>query len=64
MIMKCNNENNGTSIPIKDLLHTYKIITRIMKENGFMRDTSFRRVQMWLSNVVCDNLNDQEINET
>ena len=56
-------EKNGISIPVEDLLKTYRIITRIMKENEFTQDTSFRRVQTWLSNTICDNLSDSKILE-
>ena len=48
----------------KDLLITYKTITQIMKENSLTTDTSFRRVQNWLSNMLCDQLLiDNEFNE-
>ena len=40
----------------KDLLTAYKIITQIMKENSLTQDTSFKRVQSWLSNALCDQL--------
>lgn len=50
-----------TQITVNELLQTYKIITRIMKENGFTSDNSFRRVQTWLSNAVCDNLEDGQL---
>ena len=56
-------ENNGVSIPIKDLLFAYRVITRVMKENGYTQDNSFRRVQSWLANAVCDNMNDGDIIE-
>ena len=56
-------EKNGISISVEDLLKTYRIITRIMKENEFTQDTSFRRVQTWLSNTICDNLSDSKILE-
>ena len=48
-------------LPIKDLLIAYKVITKIMNENGMTHDTSFRRVQTWISNAVCDNMEDEEI---
>lgn len=47
----------------KDLLTAYKVITEIMKENDMTMDTSFRRVQCWLSNAVCDSLKEGEIIE-
>lgn len=54
-------EQNGISISSKELLQAYRTITRIMKENGYTHDTSFRRVQTWLSNAVCDSMNDGDI---
>ena len=45
-------------IDIKQLLLTYKTITKIMEIEGFKMDTSFRRVQSWLSNKICDQLQD------
>lgn len=59
MTMKC--DNNGISIPTKELLQAYRTITRIMKENEMTMDTSFRRVQTWLSNTICDNIKDGDI---
>ena len=50
-----------TNIPMKDLLLTYKVITKIMKDNKYTTDTSFRRVQSWLSNYICDNMEDGDI---
>ena len=54
-------ELNGISIPTKELLQAYRTITRIMKENGYTHDTSFRRVQTWLSNTICDSMNDGDV---
>ena len=54
-------EQNGISITPKELLQAYRTITRIMKENGYTHDTSFRRVQTWLSNAVCDSMNDGDV---
>ena len=45
----------------KDLLHAYKVISQIMKENELTMDTSFRRVQYWLSNKICDQLQDGDL---
>lgn len=56
-------EQNGISISTKELIQAYKTITRIMKENDMTMDTSFRRVQCWLSNAVCDSLKDGDIIE-
>ena len=47
----------------KDLLKAYKVITEIMETNKLTMDTSFRRVQCWLSNAVCNSLKDEDINE-
>lgn len=49
------------NIPSKELLQAYKTVTRIMKDYGYTHDTSFRRVQTWLSNAVCDKLKDGDI---
>ena len=38
----------------KDLLQAYKVITQIMREDQLIMDTSFRRVQSYLSNKLCD----------
>jgi len=55
------NNMKETNIPMKDLLLTYKVITKIMKDNKYTTDTSFRRVQSWLSNYICDNMEDGDI---
>ena len=44
----------------KDLLKAYKVITEIMETNKLTMDTSFRRVQCWLSNAVCNSLKDED----
>ena len=49
------------NIPTKELLQSYRTITRIMKDYGLTHDTSFRRVQTWLSNAVCDKLREGDI---
>lgn len=48
-------------INIKQLLLTYKTITAIMEEEHLTMDTSFRRVQSFISNKVCDMLTDGEV---
>ena len=45
----------------RDYLKAYKVITQIMKEEQMTMDTSFRRVQYWLSNKICDNISDEEL---
>lgn len=47
----------------KDLLQAYKVITEIMEKNNLMMDNSFRRVQSWISNQICDNLQVNNIKE-
>lgn len=47
-------------IDIKQLLLTYKTITKIMELENLKMDNSFRRVQSWLSNKICDSLVDDE----
>lgn len=42
----------------KDLLQAYKVITQIMREDKLLMDTSFRRVQSYLLNKLCDSLVD------
>lgn len=48
-------------IDIKQLLLTYKTITKLMEAEGLIMDNSFRRVQSWLSNKICDQLQDGDI---
>ena len=45
----------------KDLLIAYKVITEIMQENNMTMDNSFRRVQSWISNKICDQLTVKEV---
>jgi pyoverdine/dityrosine biosynthesis protein Dit1 len=45
----------------KELLQAYKVITKIMKEDSLTMDNSFRRVQSYLSNKICDNMIDSNI---
>ena len=45
----------------RDLLIAYKVITSIMEENNLTMDNSFRRVQCWVSNKLCDQLKDGDI---
>lgn len=47
---------------IKEILQAYKTITNIMKDEHLTMDNSFRRVQCWLSNKICDSLKDEDIN--
>lgn len=47
----------------KDLLQAYKVITEIMEKNNLTMDNSFRRVQSWISNQICDNLQVNNIKE-
>ena len=44
----------------KELLIAYKVVTKIMEENNLKMDNSFRRVQSWISNTLCDQLSDIE----
>ena len=46
---------------LAELMHAYKTITSIMEHEGFKMDTSFRRVQTWFSNKVCDELTVEDI---
>lgn len=55
--------NEYSKMKTKDLLKAYKVITEIMETNKLTMDTSFRRVQCWLSNAVCNSLKDEDINE-
>jgi hypothetical protein len=48
-------------INVAKLLQTYKTITKIMEYEGLTMDNSFRRVQSWLSNKICDQLKDDDI---
>ena len=43
---------------LRQLLLTYKTITKIMELENLKMDNSFRRVQSWLSNKICDQLQD------
>ena len=46
---------------LAELMQAYKALTSIMKQEGFKTDTSFRRVQAWLSNKLCDELTIEDI---
>ncbi len=48
----------------KELFIAYKIIKKIMDEDKLAMDNSFRRVQCYLSNKLCDQLEDGEIFES
>lgn len=48
-------------INIKQLLLTYKTITKLMEAEGLTMDNSFRRVQSWLSNRICDSVDESNI---
>lgn len=50
-------------INVAQLLQTYKTITKIMEDEGLTMDNSFRRVQCWLSNRICDQLQEGDIIE-
>lgn len=43
---------------IKDYIKAYRVISQVMKDNNLKMDNSFRRVQSWFSNYICDNLKD------
>lgn len=43
---------------IKDLLITYRSISRLMIEHKLTKDNSFMRVKNFLANMICDNLKD------
>lgn len=47
------------NIDNKELLKTYKVITKIMEENDLTMDTSFQNVQNWLSNKICNQLQNE-----
>lgn len=51
-------------INIKQLLLTYKTITKLMEVERLTMDNSFRRVQSWLSNKICDQLQEGDLIET
>lgn len=46
---------------LAELMQAYKTITSIMEKEGFKMDASFRRVQAWLSNKLCDELTVEDI---
>jgi hypothetical protein len=48
-------------INVAKLLQTYKTITKIMEYEGLTMDNSFRRVQSWLSNKICDSIEEGDI---
>jgi len=54
-------KNNNSTISLKELLKCYKTVSKIMEENEMKMDNSFRRVQSWLSNSICDKLNEEEL---
>ena len=54
-------KNDGKYINTKDLLTAYKVITEIMNDHKLNCDSSWRHVQCWLSNKICDQLQDGDI---
>ena len=50
-----------TAEKLAELMQAYKTITSIMEKEGFKMDASFRRVQAWLSNKLCDELTVEDI---
>lgn len=50
-------------IKTSEMLAAYKVITAIMEQNKLTMDNSFRRVQSWLSNAICDSLSTGDIIE-
>jgi len=50
-----------TAEKLAELMQAYKTITSIMEQEGFKTDASFRRVQAWLSNKLCDELTVEDI---
>jgi hypothetical protein len=50
-----------TAEKLAELMQAYKTITSIMEQEGFKTDASFRRVQTWLSNKLCDELTVEDI---
>ena len=53
--------NDGKFINTKDLLIAYKVIKEIMNEHNLKSDTAWRHVQCWLSNKICDQLQNEDI---
>jgi hypothetical protein len=50
-----------TAEKLAELMQAYKTITSIMEQEDFKTDASFRRVQAWLSNKLCDELTVEDI---
>ena len=46
--------------PQEELLTAYKVIGEIMENFGFTKDTSFRRVQSFLSESICNQMLSKE----
>ena len=47
---------------INKLLTTYQVLNEIMQENHLTKDTSFNRVKNIISNMICDKLEIEKIN--
>lgn len=54
-------ENINSNLSLRSLLKCYKVISKIMEENKLKMDNSFRRVQSWLSNAICNKLSEEEL---
>jgi len=57
-------KNDGVQMDTKELLTAYHVITTIMKNNKLNCDSSWRHVQCWLSNKICDQLDEGQIIQT
>lgn len=49
---------NNNQMTLSELKTAYKVVTKIMKANNLMHDNSFNRVRNWISNTLCDMLQD------
>ena len=51
----------SSNLSLRELLKCYKTISKIMEDNELKMDNSFRRVQSYVSNVICNKLNEEEL---
>lgn len=51
----------SSNLSLRELLKCYKTISKIMEDNKLKMDNSFRRVQSYLSNIICNKLSEEEL---
>ena len=46
----------SANLSLRELLKCYKTVSKIMEDDKLKMDNSFRRVQSYLSNIICNKL--------